>query len=404
MKLPRLRDTNYTNLRDELQAAIPRFSTTWNNFNPSDPGITILELLTYVAETLLFRIDQVPARAHRNYIRLLAGVAGHREIDAALADPANRLDPDYRDLLEVLAQYEGRREEDFSNEDLARLRVSAQNFLAAPYRAITAPDFRVLAQQAAQQFGALTYNAANGEESRDPGEDAADKHHAPVQEVVRVSRAFFEELRGEANRIQAFACEELVGRKAALYVVLISRRHSNDVDRFRVAHTDQSVRYRRIPEPDDETFEPLRKYVADFLHPRKLIGTRLVTRWERRTPIHIAVRVRVATFARPDRALANAGLLLLNHLNVTAPGRDIERGRNQTVSANRLMDLLRGAEDIDDVLALTVRQGSLDPSTALEDVKSTPGPGDIVVVGYPVVQSIVLNEVGFESSGGRSGL
>ncbi|WP_372365478.1 hypothetical protein [Candidatus Uabimicrobium sp. HlEnr_7] len=94
-KLPKIFDKRYDNFREYLLSSIPKHTSQWTNFNPSDPGIVILELLAYLAESTLYRIDAIPHALHVNFLRLVAGATGE-EINKILgqrdlADTYNKL-------------------------------------------------------------------------------------------------------------------------------------------------------------------------------------------------------------------------------------------------------------------------------------------------------------------------
>ena len=78
---PKLDDRSYEDLRRELIRRIPVHSTEWTDHNTSDPGITLLELFAWMGENLLYRMNRVPEKSQREYLRLLnielrqAGVA-----------------------------------------------------------------------------------------------------------------------------------------------------------------------------------------------------------------------------------------------------------------------------------------------------------------------------------------
>jgi hypothetical protein len=59
-------------LRDAL-AVIPAYAPAWTNHNPSDPGITLIELLAYVSEALVYRAQRISPDAKLNLLRLLHG-------------------------------------------------------------------------------------------------------------------------------------------------------------------------------------------------------------------------------------------------------------------------------------------------------------------------------------------
>jgi hypothetical protein len=78
---PILDDRAYQQLRDELVARIPVYAPEWTDYTESDPGVTVLELLAYLGENLLFRFNQIPESTYLAFLRLLdvpllpAGVA-----------------------------------------------------------------------------------------------------------------------------------------------------------------------------------------------------------------------------------------------------------------------------------------------------------------------------------------
>src|SRR5262249_2871871 len=58
-------------LRDELVRRIPVYAPEWTDHNPSDPGITLLELFAFLGENLLFRFNQIPEATKLAFLRLL---------------------------------------------------------------------------------------------------------------------------------------------------------------------------------------------------------------------------------------------------------------------------------------------------------------------------------------------
>src|SRR5262245_32075395 len=65
---PRLDDRRYRDIMDEALRLIPRYCPEWTNHNPSDPGITLVELMAWMTEIMLYRINRVP---EKNYIAFL---------------------------------------------------------------------------------------------------------------------------------------------------------------------------------------------------------------------------------------------------------------------------------------------------------------------------------------------
>src|SRR2546425_3651019 len=68
---PILDDRSYQQLRDELVLRIPVYTPEWTDHNPSDPGITLIELFAFLGENLLFRFNQIPEATRLEFLRLL---------------------------------------------------------------------------------------------------------------------------------------------------------------------------------------------------------------------------------------------------------------------------------------------------------------------------------------------
>jgi hypothetical protein len=68
---PILDDRSYQQLRDELIRRIPVYSPEWTDHNPSDPGITLIELFAFLGENLLYRFNQIPDATKLAFLRLL---------------------------------------------------------------------------------------------------------------------------------------------------------------------------------------------------------------------------------------------------------------------------------------------------------------------------------------------
>ncbi|MDX2097710.1 MAG: putative baseplate assembly protein [Leptolyngbyaceae cyanobacterium bins.59] len=72
-KLPKsdLDDRTMQDLMDESLLRIPRYCPEWTNYNPSDPGITLVELFAWMTEQMLQRFNQVPRRNYVTFLELL---------------------------------------------------------------------------------------------------------------------------------------------------------------------------------------------------------------------------------------------------------------------------------------------------------------------------------------------
>ncbi|NEN88193.1 MAG: hypothetical protein F6K48_04365 [Okeania sp. SIO3H1] len=112
IELPNLDDRTYDDLVQEALSMIPTYAPEWTNHNPSDPGITLIELFAYLTEMLLYRQNRVTDDNLRMFLKLLNGPSWEQT----------------RDLQEEVG--------------LAVLGVRQR------YRAVTCQDFEELAKEA----------------------------------------------------------------------------------------------------------------------------------------------------------------------------------------------------------------------------------------------------------------
>jgi hypothetical protein len=83
---PNLDDRSYNDLVAEALAMIPTYSPEWTNFNSSDPGITLVEMLAYLTDMLLYRLNRVTDNNTRKFLKLLNGPDWIEPMDADLRD------------------------------------------------------------------------------------------------------------------------------------------------------------------------------------------------------------------------------------------------------------------------------------------------------------------------------
>lgn len=129
--LPNLDNRTFDQLVTEMVTSIPKYSRIWTNFNPSDPGITLLELLAYLAEAQIYRANQIPYESYCSFLKLVVGSAplgpnpdkAHQRIHTFLFDiTTGKIKP-----------------------DIMTIKAEVQNFMDSRYRAITTEDFCALA-------------------------------------------------------------------------------------------------------------------------------------------------------------------------------------------------------------------------------------------------------------------
>jgi Baseplate J-like protein len=71
LTIPDLDDRTFHDLVDEGRAMIAGIAQEWTNYNPSDPGVTLIELFAYVSEILIYRLNQITDDDLRAYLKLL---------------------------------------------------------------------------------------------------------------------------------------------------------------------------------------------------------------------------------------------------------------------------------------------------------------------------------------------
>ena len=71
LAIPNLDNRRYQDLLDEALSRIPVHNPEWTNFNKSDPGVTLIEVFAFLAETILYRTNQVPERNRLKFLSLL---------------------------------------------------------------------------------------------------------------------------------------------------------------------------------------------------------------------------------------------------------------------------------------------------------------------------------------------
>lgn len=128
LPLPNLDARRFDDLVAEMRALIPNYAPEWTNHNPSDPGMTLVELLAWITETTLYRLNRIPEPTYRKFIALLLG------------EPPQ------------------------PSESLESAKLRAVQFFNGPYRAVTAADFEREAKRANPDVARVRVlsNAAEG--------------------------------------------------------------------------------------------------------------------------------------------------------------------------------------------------------------------------------------------------
>ncbi|HEY7547001.1 MAG TPA: hypothetical protein VID27_19065 [Blastocatellia bacterium] len=121
LQLPNLDDRRYADLVEEARALIPTYAPEWTNHNPSDPGITIVELFAFLAEMLIYRLNRITSKNVLSFLKLLNG-------------------PDWRPL--------GKNPEELTPAEIVEQIPITINRMRRLERAVSVEDFEILALRA----------------------------------------------------------------------------------------------------------------------------------------------------------------------------------------------------------------------------------------------------------------
>jgi hypothetical protein len=95
MPLPKINldDKPYSDIVQEAIARIPAYSKNWTNFNPADPGITLIELFSWLVESQLYRLNKITDASRLEFLNLIGIVPKSAE---TLNDAIARAQRDFR--------------------------------------------------------------------------------------------------------------------------------------------------------------------------------------------------------------------------------------------------------------------------------------------------------------------
>jgi predicted phage baseplate assembly protein len=68
---PNLDDRTWQDLVDEMTALIPTYAPQWTDLNPSDLGMTLIELFAWLGEGIIYRLNQTPDANYVKFLNLL---------------------------------------------------------------------------------------------------------------------------------------------------------------------------------------------------------------------------------------------------------------------------------------------------------------------------------------------
>jgi predicted phage baseplate assembly protein len=82
--LPKIDNRTFDDIVAEAKTRIPRYTAEWTDFNEGDPGIALVQVMAWMSELLIYRMNQVPDLAYIKFLQLIG-------IELSPAQPAQAL-------------------------------------------------------------------------------------------------------------------------------------------------------------------------------------------------------------------------------------------------------------------------------------------------------------------------
>jgi hypothetical protein len=71
LRSPNLDDRRFAQLVEDARRLIVQHCPDWTDLTPGDPGMTLLEAFAYLTETMIYRLNRLPDKAHIEFLRLI---------------------------------------------------------------------------------------------------------------------------------------------------------------------------------------------------------------------------------------------------------------------------------------------------------------------------------------------
>lgn len=319
-ELPDLDTKTYDQLVAELIRAIPRYTTLWTDYNDTDPGITLVQLLGWLDESLLYQANRIPTLTDENFLRWVLGLAfSTNDTDYSRAATTD-YDYDFQALRGTLATIEQGRA-----ATKASLQRDVLLYLQRPYLALTLPNVELLAQQTNLMI----------EAQYEQQQDAEKNHRSPPPAPLYVQRAY------------AQARDE-----AIVAYVLSNAQWQYQYPRYPNAEYDNSADTTRrvlLLQPVDNSAleQTLLKQVGVYLQPRVLAGNAVRVEAAELTEIDLKMTIRCTRSTAIAATLDALFTLLYSYLLPTGGPGGTGWAYGHAPSADELKHLVLGVPGVD---------------------------------------------------------
>ena len=133
LSLPNLDDRRYADLVEEARALIPSYAPEWTNHNPSDPGITLVELFAFLTEMLVYRVNRVTDDNKRAFLKLIIGPDRNVDTSRPLGDEIRDVVLELRQEVRAVTAEDYERLSLAAHKGAARARALPLRNLETPY-------------------------------------------------------------------------------------------------------------------------------------------------------------------------------------------------------------------------------------------------------------------------------
>jgi len=319
-ELPDLDTKTYDQLVAELIRAIPRYTTLWTDYNDTDPGITLVQLLGWLDESLLYQANRIPTLTDENFLRWVLGLAfSTNDTDYSRAATTD-YDYDFQALRGTLATIEQGRA-----ATKASLQRDVLLYLQRPYLALTLPNVELLAQQTNLMI----------EAQYEQQQDAEKNHLSPPPAPLYVQRAYAQ-ARDEA--IVAYVLSN------AQWQYQYPRYPNAEYDNW----ADTTRRVLLLQPVDNSALEQtLLKQVGVYLQPRVLAGNAVRVEAAELTEIDLKMTIRCTRSTAVAATLDALFTLLYSYLLPTGGPGGTGWAYGHAPSADELKHLVLGVPGVD---------------------------------------------------------
>jgi hypothetical protein len=191
LPLPNLHDRTYTDLVNDALARIPQECPEWTDHTPSDTGIILLELLAWLTEMVLYRVNQIPDKNIETFLRLLTegDGAGHANLQEKRRQVLTDLNQRYRAVTPQ--DYEHLTLDQWNQTAAAKKLGKIKRVRCVPQCNLSTKDMATKQADVSNHISLVVVPELSVQEQREDA-DKKLKPPQPTEEQLKSLREFFE--------------------------------------------------------------------------------------------------------------------------------------------------------------------------------------------------------------------